>query len=170
MNETPAETADPVAAVRDAFDAIWRGGANGQGQLAVAAALDENRAMLADLNANRIRPERVIGRGYKKPKTLAREYLTRVIHEGERDLATAGRSNSVNIANVLYGLPADHPAKVGEKDHRVRFEADDRSGTLFSVYCTCGDSEYGYSRVSDRTARDVERHMAGQHVLGRGPR
>lgn len=151
--ERPEVTAETVAAL---FDGIWSGETNGFSEAKVRDALADAETMLDDLNAKRITPQRVVGRHIKRPMTHAREYLTNRIAECKRDLAAAGRTDSVNIANVLYRLPAGHPAKA----HRVRFERSDKYANLFKLACECGQHESGYSAITAFTARRVERHIA----------
>lgn len=143
--------------IRDLFDAIWSGDTNGFSEAKVRVTLDENRRLLDDLNAKRITPRRIVGPHMRSPLTTARAYLTQTIAEAERDLAAEGRTNSVNIANVIHRLPAGHPAK----GHRVHSTANGSGyAHLFRLVCACGQSECGYSATTAWTARTIEAHMA----------
>lgn len=96
----------PEAALTDDqtahIEAIWRGEATGFSEQKLRRNLAEHEQMLADLNARRIRPEKVIGKGHKKPTALARDWLTRQIEQNRMDVATRGRTNSVNRHNADF--------------------------------------------------------------------
>jgi hypothetical protein len=160
--------ADVLTVIREHFDAIWNGTAGGFSREKLQEGLAESEQMLEDLEAGRITPRRVIGNGYKKPKTVAREYLHRVIAQGRRDLATEGRTDCTNIANVRFRLCEQYGWDSVPAKHRVSVTTDrvNISNTLWKLSCTCEDSECGYSRVyPDHTARKIEAHMAGERTL-----
>lgn len=138
------------------FDLIWTAQAGGFDKAHLETRLDEYRVMSAALEAGRITPAKIIGSGYKKPKTLARAWLAQQINELERDLATQGRTNSVNIANVRHAAPSGHPLK----DHLPAWKRDDKYGHLFKLTCSCGFAECGYSAITSHTPSDFERHLA----------
>lgn len=160
--------ADLLAVVREHFDAIWNGTAGGFSRQQLEEGLADSERTLTALEAGTIRPQRVVGQHVRKPKTAARDYLHLRIAEQRRDLATEGRTNSVNVANVRHRVLTTL-GDVGEvADHRLRAVTDrvNISNTLWKLTCTCGDSECGYSRVyPDLTARKVEEHMAGRRPL-----
>lgn len=150
-------TEQPTAAVLvfDHFEAIWRGEATGFGEEKIRQGLARDEQMLADLNAKRITPRKVVGPGVAKPLTTARAWLTGQIEQGKRDLVTRGRTNSVNIANVVYAMPADHPAK----QHRVAVTPSSDYPHLFQIGCGCGSRRSGHAATSTYDAPRIEHHM-----------
>lgn len=154
---------DPAQLVADLFDAIWRGERGGFSEQKIRASLADAEQTLEDLNAKRIRPERVVGRHIKRPTTTARAYLEQTIAEAKRDLAAHGRTNAVNIGNVLYALPNGHPGK----QHRVGFTANGSGyAHLFKMVCTCTpQGECGYSATTLHDAHKVEAHLSGTRPI-----
>lgn len=86
------------------FEAIWTGAATGFSESKLRGDLAGDRQALADLHAHRITPRSVVGTGYKNGRKVAVEYLTKRIADGERDVESRGRTNSVNQSNVHCGL------------------------------------------------------------------
>lgn len=153
LDTTEAEATPPdVAAL---FDAIWEGDTNGFSRAQVEGDLDDARNTLEQLEAGRIRPQVVVGRHVRKPKTAARAYLKGRIADCERDLTTHGRTNTVNIGNVRFRLPEGHEAK----RHVLVYKASPDYAHLYKAVCSCGWVECGYSATTIRHARDVERHL-----------
>lgn len=86
------------------FDRIWTGETVGFSEAMLRRDLDEHRQMLHDLNAGRLRPSKVVGRGYRNPRQVAVEWLERQIAEEDTDVASRGRTNTVNRSNVRVRL------------------------------------------------------------------
>jgi len=86
------------------FDDMWEGRTPGGGfsKEKLQADVESSRALLEGLNAGRVKPSTVVGAGYRNAGKVARDYLENTLARLERDLATHGRSNSVNIANAEY--------------------------------------------------------------------
>ena len=103
---------DGPATVNDYLDAIWRNELLGFGEAHFVTALRNDKQMLEDVRANRIRPQRVVGQGVLKPKTTAIAYLEGSIRASEQALRSRGRSAGINITNaeafarVGHGQPA----------------------------------------------------------------
>lgn len=91
---------DRPATVNDYLDGIWRNELLGFGEAHYITALRNDKKMLEDVRANRIRPQRVVGQHVLKPKTTAIAYLEGQIRASERALATRGRSAGINISNA----------------------------------------------------------------------
>jgi hypothetical protein len=111
------------ATVNDYLDGIWRGELLGWGEEHFLRELVRDRRMLDDVRANRIRPEKVIGRGVLKPKTSAIRYLEQSIIDGERALLTRGRSVRLNIDNATSFALRGHA-----EPHRA-FSSDESAPT-----------------------------------------
>lgn len=135
--------------------AIWSGQENGRDAAQARMELSDYETTLAGLNAGTVRPSTVIGTGYKRPKTLAREWLSKQIEWRKATLATDGLIDPVNLGNVTYNAPDGHPIK----GHRMRFEqSTDRAFHLFKPVCSCGYTEAGYT-LAFIVARDALAHL-----------
>lgn len=104
---SPLDPADPK--VIAAFERIWTGQATGFSEAALRGHLAEIRQMQADLVAHRIRPSKVVGRGYKPRavRQVAMTWLSRQIADLELAIETRGRTNTVNVSNVRYFLRSE---------------------------------------------------------------
>lgn len=144
MTLTTPETFSPSvetpildAAANTLLDAIWRGEGSGFSKERCEARRAEYVQMLADLNARRITPARVIGSGYKKPMTLARQWINQQITAATIALATDGRTESVNIANTRHALYNNGGHRM-LSDHWPTFGMSDTDTTQMAVGCSCG--------------------------------
>lgn len=99
---SPFDLADPD--VIAAFERIWTGQATGFSEAALRSQLAESRRTLADLEAHRIRPSKVVGRGYQPHavRQVATTWLNRQITALELALETRGRTHTVNVSNVRH--------------------------------------------------------------------
>lgn len=84
------------------FDRIWDGETPGDSREDVEKSITRSRADLESVLAGTTPPSRIVGRGYRNAKKVAVEYLQGQVAEGERALATDGRSNALNINNARY--------------------------------------------------------------------
>jgi len=84
------------------FDAMWKGERMGFSEKQIRDSLASHERDLVLVQAGRIRPHKIIGTGYKQPKKLAIQWLTDQIAECKRDLASRGRTHTVNACNVAY--------------------------------------------------------------------
>lgn len=99
--------------VSDHFEKIWAGEEEGLSEAQACKELAGNKQALKDLLAGRITPGSIVGSGYKNPKKIAVEYLTRVIEEYSRAIETRGRSYSINVANAEYKTRTDENELTG---------------------------------------------------------
>lgn len=88
--------------IDDHFEKMWAGKANGLSEEGAISSLNSGKRSLEDLLAGKITPGSIVGSGYKNPKKVATEYLTKKIKEYTRAVETKGRSYSVNVANAEY--------------------------------------------------------------------
>lgn len=102
--------------VSEWLDTIWTGQTTGFGETHYINELARDKEQLAAVKANRIRPERIVGRGVRKPKTSAIAYLEGSIRRNEDGLRTRGRSERINIENAEGYARKGHAAPGREQD------------------------------------------------------
>lgn len=88
---------------RDHIARIWRGEEVGVTETMARQQLAEHRQTLADLNAGRIKPSRVVG-NVRRPMTNARDWLGRMIEQCEQAIETEGQSHPINQSNARYAV------------------------------------------------------------------
>ena len=95
-------------AVDALFEAIWIGDTRGFSEKMLRDNLREMLDLRVRFDAKTIRPSKIIGSGLKRQfvRPLADEYLTNQTARIKWDLASRGRTNPVNRANVAYRLRA----------------------------------------------------------------
>lgn len=97
-------TTTQETAMAEHIESIWRGETGGFGEHQLADDLADCIRTLADLEAGRITPQRVVGRYVRKPKTVARAYLNNRIAETTRALASRGWASMVNVDNAAFRI------------------------------------------------------------------
>ena len=148
---------DRPATVNDYLDGIWRNEFLGFGEAHYVTALRNDKKMLDDVRANRIRPQRVVGRGVLKPKTTAIAYLEGSIRASERALATRGRSAGINISNA-EGYARDghaHPGYVTGTTLPNPIEPDPAAEAAALAYWHDADRHDGGTYDHERGRRTV---------------
>lgn len=127
------------------FDAIWRGERQGFGLDHRTRALAENQRLLDDLNAKRITPASIVGRGVAKPLTTARAWLTDRIEQDKAALITHGRLCVLNRGNVASWMREDGHTDHPFLAHRLTFTTSTKYGHLWTASCGCGWTHTGYT-------------------------
>lgn len=95
---------DPVA--EEKFEEYWNDDSYGYGEKGLKEKLTSLETLRDRFEAGEASASYVVGTGLRNPGRVAKDYLERQISENRESLATRGRSNDVNTANVNYHLRA----------------------------------------------------------------
>lgn len=86
----------------NAFQEIWEGPEDKHGsKLNIEKEIAQTSAARAGLERGDVSAAKIIGKGYRFPKAMAKEYLEERERKLRRQLATRGRSTPVSVSNIM---------------------------------------------------------------------